>query len=105
MSSRPSRSSLPAMNQPSHELTPRHLLYLLVGSALLAVMGVLVFASGLIVPPWAVVVLAAVWIVAVVMAFRSWRTRMFGPLLAGIAVAVFWVIFVLSGEALFGWTA
>lgn len=93
------------MNQTSHELSPRHLLYLLVGSALIAVMGVLVFASGLIVPPWGVAVLAAAWIAAVVAALRTWRSRMFGPLLAGVAIATFWVVFVLAGEALFGWTA
>ncbi len=87
------------------ELSPRHVLYVLVGAALLAVMGVFVVASGLIVPAWGTAVLVLVWFVAVVMSIRSWRTRMFGPVMWGVIVAMFWVAFVAFGESVFGWSA
>ncbi len=93
------------MSENAGELSPRHLLYALVGAALLAVMGVFVFASGLIVPLWGTVVLVGAWIAAVVMAARTWRSKMFAPVMWGVAVALFWVVFVSAGEAIFGWTA
>ena len=97
--------SLPAMNELDEGLPARHILYALVGAALLAVMGVFVFASGLVVPTWATVVLVIVWLVAVAMAARAWRKRMFAPVMWGVLVALFWVAFVAGGEAIFGWNA
>lgn len=97
------RSSLTDVDTEA-ELSPRHLLYALVGAALLVVMGVFVFASGLIVPPWGTVVLVAAWLVAVVMALRSWRRRMFAPVMWGVLVGLFWVAFVSVGGAVFGWS-
>ncbi|HSF85319.1 MAG TPA: hypothetical protein VLG28_06630 [Acidimicrobiia bacterium] len=93
------------MNDVDHGLPPRHILYALVGAGLLGVMGVFVFASGLVVPFWATAVLVLVWLVAVVMSVRSWKARMFGPVMWGVVVALFWVAFVAGGEAIFGWSA
>ncbi len=89
----------------ANELSPRHVLYALVGAALLAAMGFLTLASGLIVPPWGTAVLVAAWLGAVVMAVRTWRRQMFAPVISGVGFAVFWVVFVIAGEAIFGWTA
>jgi hypothetical protein len=93
------------VNDAEPELTPRHLLYALVGAALLLVMGVFVIASGLIVPPWGTAVLVGVWLGAVIMALRSWRRKMFAPVKWGVLVGVFWIAFVAFGDAVLGWTA
>ena len=93
------------MSDVDQGLPPRHILYALVGAGLLGVMGVFVLASGLVVPPWATAVLVVVWLVAVVMSARTWKRRMFGPVLWGVVVALFWVAFVAGGEAIFGWNA
>ena len=93
------------MSELDAELTPRHVLYALVGAALLLVMGVFVLASGLIVPPWGTAVLVAVWLGAVVMALRTWRRKMFAPVMWGVLVGVFWIAFVTFGDLVLGWTA
>ncbi len=93
------------MNDVGQELTPRHVLYALVGAALLLVMGVFVAASGLIVPPWGTAVLVGVWLLAVVMALRSWREKMFAPVMWGVLVGLFWIAFVAFGGGVLGWTA
>ena len=93
------------MNDAATELTSRHVLYALVGAALLAVMGVFVLASGLVVPPWGTVVLVAVWLTSVVMALRSWRRKMFAVVTWGLVVALFWIAFVGFGDAVLGWNA
>lgn len=85
------------------ELSPRHLLYALVGAALQLVMGVFVLASGLVAPPWAVALLVAVWLLGVVSSLRSWRDKMFSPLLWGVVVGVVWVGVVSVGGAVLGW--
>lgn len=60
--------------------------------------------SGLLVPPYAVAILWAVWIAATVALVR-FRSR--GPvlLLIPIATAALWFGLISLGEALFGWTA
>jgi hypothetical protein len=87
------------------ELTPRHVLYALVGGGLLLVMGVLVFSSGLVAPPWATVVLVAAWAMCVVMAVRSWRRYMFAPIGWGVAIGVLWIALLAFGDAVLGWSA
>lgn len=89
----------------SVELTPRHALYALVGAALLLVMGVLVIASGLVAPPWAVGVLVALWLVGLVDSLRRWRTGMYVPLLWGVGIGLAWVALISLGGAVLGWTA
>ncbi len=70
------------------------------------VLGVYPYAvSGLLVPPAAVAVLLAVWVLGLIYVIRwssgwSWAA----PIGAGAAL-LFWVLFVLAGSAVFGWTA
>jgi len=70
------------------------------------VLGVYPFAvSGLLVPPAAVTVLLTVWVLGLIYTIRwsaGWPWA--APIGAGAAL-LFWVLFVLSGSVLFGWTA
>lgn len=86
------------------ELSSRHVLYALVGAALLAVMGVFVFASGLVAPLWAVVLLGVFWVYAVVASLRSWRRRMYSPVMWGVAVGIAWVGLISAGGAFLDWS-
>lgn len=85
------------------ELSSRHVLYALVGAALLLIMGVLVAASGLVAPLWAVGLLAAFWLYAVIASLRTWRRRMFSPVVWGVAVGVAWVGLISIGGAVLDW--
>ena len=87
------------------ELTPRHALYALVGAALLLVMGILVLASGLVAPWWAVGLLATLWLVGVVASLRNWRGKMYSPLLWAVGIGVAWVGLISLGSAVLGWNA
>lgn len=87
------------------ELTDRHVLYALVGAALLVVMGILVLSSGLIAPPWAVVLLGIFWLAAVAASVLGWRQKMFLPLMWGVVVGVVWVVAMTLGGALLDWRA
>ena len=87
------------------ELTDRHVLYALVGAALLAVMGVLVLASGLVAPTWAVVLLGVFWLVAAGASLAGWRRKMYLPLLWGVIVGVVWVVVISVGGAVLDWRA
>lgn len=62
-------------------------------------------ASGLVAPPWAVVVLLAVWVGLTVALWRLVRRK--SGWSAGIPVidAAFWLAFIEAGSALFDWTA
>jgi hypothetical protein len=92
------------MTCPADELSSRHLLYALVGAALLLAMGVLVFASGLVAPLWAVAVLGAFWGFAVVASLRTWRRKMLSPVMWGVAVGVAWVGLISIGGAVLDWS-
>ncbi len=83
----------------------RHVLYALVGAAVFSVMGLLIAATPLLAPVWAAIVLALVWCGAVVMALRSWRRRVFGPLLWALAVTGAWYALLLFGDFVLGWSA
>lgn len=86
-------------------LSGMHRAFVIVGGILLAFVGLLVLASPLLAPPWAVVVLWFVWIAGVIVALRTWRRHMFGPLFAGGATGAFWVGFLNFGDLVLGWTA
>lgn len=98
------RSTLVPMTSSDDELSSRHVLYALVGAALLVVMGVFVFASGLVAPLWAVGLLGAFWVVAVAASLRSWRRRMLSPVMWGVAVGVAWVGLISIGGAVWDWS-
>jgi hypothetical protein len=66
--------------------------------------GALVAVSGLIMPAWAVMVLAGLWFVALILAIR-WRRRPAFVLLVPFAMIVIWLTTAWVGETFWGWTA
>ena len=80
-----------------------HVVFALVGAALHLVIGVLVFASSLVAPLWAVVALGTVWLVAAVWSWRRWRSSMFAPLVAAVVVAAVWIGALSAGAAWLDW--
>lgn len=76
-----------------------------VGVALLVVEAPLVFSSGLVMPLWAVVLLGAIWLVALVLSIRWFVRRPVVVLLLPLAVAAVWFVMVTVGERLLGWQA
>ncbi len=97
--------SLTAMVEPPTEISPTHLLFALIGLGLMGMVGIFVFASTLIAPVWAVVVMGAVWLAAAAWSWARWRQSMFAPLLAAIAVGALWIVAVNLGDALLDWNA
>lgn len=93
------------MDESPADITPTHLLFALIGLGLLGIVGIFVFASTLIAPVWAVIVMAVIWVAASVWAWVQWRQSMFAPLLAAIGVGVVWIVAVNLGDALLGWNA
>ena len=60
--------------------------------------------SGLVVPaPW-IFLLWALWIVGLVFAWRTFRSRPALLLLFPVAAVAFWFLYLTAGEQLFGWT-
>lgn len=93
------------MTEPAEELSSTHLLFALIGLGLMAVVGVFVFASTLVAPIWAVVVMALVWAAAGMWALTTWRRSMFTPLIASVVAGVVWIVVVNVGAAVFDWSA
>jgi uncharacterized membrane protein HdeD (DUF308 family) len=93
------------MAEPTDELSPTHLLFVLIGAGLMVVVGLFVFASVLIAPLWAVTLMGAVWLAAGVWALRRWRRSMFSPLLASLIVGLVWIVVINVGDAVFDWSA
>ena len=89
----------------STELTPRHLLYSLVGWGLQAMFGVLAFASGLVAPPGGVAVIVAVWVVTAIYSIAGWRRSSWIPLRMGLLSGVLIVAIIAFGGAVLGWNA
>ncbi len=98
------RGTLMTVTSPHDELSSRHVLYALVGAALLLVMGVFVFASGLVAPLWAVGLLVAFWGFAVMSSLRTWRRKMLSPVMWGVAVGLAWVGLISIGGAVLDWS-
>jgi hypothetical protein len=93
------------MSEPTAEITPVHLLFALIGLALMLFVGVFVFASTLIAPWWAVLTMGVMWVGAAAWAWSRWRESKFAPLLASVAIALVWIVVVALGDELLGWTA
>ena len=74
------------------------------GFALHAVVGIFVLSSGLMMPAWAIVALAAVWVVALVAAIRR-RHRPLFVLLTPVVTFAIWYLTGWAGETYLGWTA
>jgi len=87
------------------EMTPRHLLYTLVGWGLQLVFGFLAFASGLVAPPAGVAVIIATWAATAIYSVMKWRQTPWIPLAMGVLAGALWVAIVSFGDAFLGWTA
>jgi hypothetical protein len=74
------------------------------GFALHAVVGVFVISSGLRMPAWAILALAALWVVALVAAVRR-RHRPLFVLLTPVVTFAIWYLTGWAGETYLGWTA
>lgn len=61
--------------------------------------------SGLVVPDPAVIILLTVWFTGFLVLLRFGRQRTLWSLVAAPAALGFWVLFVLIGSVLFGWSA
>lgn len=66
--------------------------------------GVVVAASGLIMPGWAVAVLAVVWALGA-SAMLRWRAHAWRPLAVPVLVLAVWAAVASAGDAWLGWTA
>lgn len=67
--------------------------------------GFLYLTSGLVVPGWGLIVLWAVWLAAMWLVARLVARWSWWVLAAAPAALVFWWLYLLVGESLFGWTA
>lgn len=90
---------------PDPELTPRKLLYALVGLALHVVAGFFMLASGLVAPPWAVAAMILVWAVLLAFGLRMWRAKPWVTIGFPVLAFIVWIVTIAAGGALLGWTA
>ena len=76
-----------------------------IGMAGMACVGFLYFASGLVAPGWAVVLLCLFWLALLVLGFRWFMTRPLHVLALPLVAAVVWFGTITAGAFLFGWNA
>jgi hypothetical protein len=80
-----------------HSPDSYRLLFGIVGAALLAVVAVFIVASIPVAPLWVVVVLGVLWLGGVVISVRTWRERMWAPVLVGTLLALLWIVLLTVG--------
>ena len=76
-----------------------------IGIAGIAVMAFLYFASGLVAPLWAVIVLNVSWLVHFVLGCRWFMTHPLRVFFLPVSLAVIWFGTMYAGEAFLDWTA
>lgn len=86
-------------------LTPRRVLYALVGLALHLVAGFFMLVSGLVAPPWAVTAMLVVWAVLLVLGIRRWRTRPWITIAVPVLAFAVWLATLAAGGAFLDWRA
>ncbi|HEX2368274.1 MAG TPA: hypothetical protein VHM94_03460 [Acidimicrobiia bacterium] len=77
----------------------------LVALALHLVVGYFVLASGLVAPLWAVLMLVLIWVVALIVGWRIWRTHPAVAVVVPVATALIWLAVIAAGGRFLGWTA
>ena len=85
--------------------TPSGLMIGLVGFALHVVVGVFIFFSTLVAPPWAVAALLVVWLVALYVGGRRWQARPWMAIVLPLGMFVVWMLVLWLGDVFLGWTA
>ena len=76
-----------------------------IGMAGMASVGFLYFASGLVAPAWAVVVLCLFWLALLILGMRWFMTRPLRVFALPFIAVVVWFAAITLGAALLGWTA
>ena len=89
----------------STELTPRKVLYALVGLGLHLVAGFFMLVSGLVAPPWAVVGMLFAWAVLLGVGLRLWRIKPWVTIGFPVLAFVIWIASIAAGGAFLGWNA
>ena len=92
-------------NRRAADISPRHLLYTLVGWGLHAVFGVLAFASALVAPPGGVAVILSIWSLTAVYSVLRWRRTPWIPLGMSLLAGAGIVAIIAFGGAVLGWNA
>ena len=69
------------------------------------VVGFVMLISGLVAPLWAVAAFGVVWVVLAVLGVRWWWRHPLAALAAPAIGAVVWVVTLVVGDTLLGWTA
>ncbi|MFW2340984.1 MAG: hypothetical protein ACN4GK_13105 [Acidimicrobiia bacterium] len=81
------------------------IIFAVVGGAIHLVMGFFVAFSGLLAPPWAVVILVTAWLGLTVWWIRSWRHGPHITMGLPLLMLIFWFAFLTFGDLVLGWTA
>jgi hypothetical protein len=76
-----------------------------IGMAGMATVGFLYFASGLVAPRWAVVLLCLFWLVLLILGFRWFMTRPLYVFALPFVAAAVWFGAITGGAILLGWNA
>ena len=76
-----------------------------VGMAMMASVFFLYAASGLVAPPWAVVLLLLVWAGLFLLCVRWWTPHPKRLPFVALGATVFWYLSLVAGAALLGWNA
>ncbi len=87
------------------QVTPRMLLYGLVGLALHVIAGFLMLVSGLVAPLWAVASMLFVWAVLLGLGLRLWRVKPWVTIGFPVLAFVVWIATIAAGGAWLGWQA
>jgi hypothetical protein len=95
-----------ASGEPGSEpaTSPAARVAVILGFALHIGMGVLILVSGLIMPYWAVGVLAVIWVIGLIVAIRG-RARPSLVLAVPFAMLAIWILAAWGGDRFLDWTA
>jgi hypothetical protein len=77
----------------------------LVALALHLVVGYFVLASGLVAPLWAVLMLVLIWVIALILGWRIWRSHPAVAVAVPVVTALIWLAVIAAGGQFLGWTA
>ncbi len=93
------------MEETEQDTSPTSIVLGLVALALQLVVGYFVLASGLVAPLWAVLMLVVVWVVALIVGWRIWRSHPAVSVAVPVVTALIWLAVIFAGGQFLGWTA